>query len=327
MEPKEKQALIEAANKILESERCVFEGYGACNGSIIHAHTVSKCLGLTELVEDGHVYSYDLKPSFIEKERGMAKIGIKRVSTFNFACAKHDNDLFKEIESGSLIISENIARLFILRSMAQEIYEGGNHKEFAKLLPIMQTQAIDLGAKAKERDNQYYFEKAKKEDMRTKYCCLNYSYALPFLATTAYSPFLSVNGGVLFESGHTENIAPLIVINCFNFEQKGKIIFSWPEECSAICEKFMKDFLLTEPLTDFILNFLFVSTQNLILRVSFFDELPQQTKDALIGTLHFNMDPRHPYQSQTPDFVFGLENFSSCDTNVGSIKLLNFDSI
>lgn len=320
--------MLQSAKKILGSERCVYARYGPCGGSIIAAHTISKCLGLKEMAENGFVYAYDLKPHPQQSGmRGYVKTGIRQASTFNFACRKHDNDLFKPIESGKLEINDDTVQLFFVRSMAQEIYEGANQQDFIRLLPMMQTERIIKGVNAKESDNMYYFEKAKSKDLRLKYCCLNYADPLPFLVTTGHSPFLSIGGKLLFESTNIEEVAPVIVINAFNYDGQGRILFSWPEESGSACDEFMQELLLLSPVTDVILSFLFVETQNLILNISFYEQLPTVVIDDLLAVQRFNRDPRHVEIKTIPLVRFGLPNFVSITSNAASVNLLNVGSI
>ncbi len=327
MKHKDRLEMIQSAKRILNSERCVYAGYGSCDGSVIAAHTVSKCLGLKEMAEKGQVYACDLKPHHKPQKRDFVKTGINQVSTFHFACSKHDNDLFKLIESGKLEINEDTVQLFFLRSMAQEIYEGENQQHFIKLLPMMQNERTIMGVAAKESDNRHYFERAKTEDLTLKYCCLNYADPLPFLATTAHSPFLSISGEQLFESSNIEAVAPVIVINAFNYKGQGRILFSWPEECSSACDTFMQDLLVLSSVTDVILSFLFVETQNLILKVSFYEQLPAGVIECLLDVKHYNIDPRHPYVKTIPLVRFELKNFVSITSNSASVNLLNVGSI
>jgi hypothetical protein len=328
IEPKELQAMLQSAKQILRSKRCIYAGYGPCDEPIIAAHTVSKCLGLKEMAMDGFVYASDLKPHPTEPgTRGYVKTGIKQVSTFNFSCQKHDNDLFSSIESGSLEINDATVQLFFLRSMAQEIYEGKNQQEFIKLLPIMQTEQMITGVSAKESDNLYYFERAKSGGLTLKYCCLSYAHPLPFLTSTAHSPFLSIGGKLLFESTNIDEVAPVIVINVFNHEGKGKILFSWPEECSSTCEKFMRELLLLSPTTDIILSFLFVETQNLILDVAFYEYIPKEIIDDLLAVQRFNRDSLHAEIKPIPLYNFGLPNLPSFSSNVPTFNSLNVGSV
>jgi hypothetical protein len=270
---------------------------------------------------DGLVYAFDLKPHPQQPGmRGYVKTGIQQVSTFNFACQQHDNDLFRDIESRKLEINDDTVQLFFLRSLGQEIYEGENQQEFIKLLPIMQTELMMMGVAAKESDNIYYFEKAKSSNLALRYICLNYDHPLPFLTSTAHSPFLSISGELLFESTNLEEVAPVIVINVFNHDGKGKILFSWPEECSSICEKFMGELLSLSQTTDIILSFLFVETQNLILDVAFYEYIPPKIIDELLAVQLFNKDSQHAEVKPIPFFDFGLPNFASTSSNIPNFQ-------
>lgn len=305
------QDLLESTKAILKSKRCVFHEFGTCEGKIISAHMVPKCLGLKEIAKDGYVYSYDLKPYINTEGRGMQKIGINQVSTFNFACEKHDNDLFKGIESGTFDLNNDSAKQFFLRSIGQEVYEIANQIDF------LSSVNVDIvGMNEKKADLNYYLKIAGNPNLNIKYCCLQYQDALPILCTTAFSPFTSLSGDMLSDSLDLSSVAPVIVINVFILNGKSHVLFSWPEECNQECEAFVKDLLSSfKSTTDTLVGFLFVSAQQIILQPHFYEQLPASIKEALLRIYRDNLNPSNPYTIQDPKIEFGFDQYQYLFTN------------
>lgn len=306
MDQKRAYDQMEKAKKILTSKRCVFSNLYSCSDEIVRAHTIAKCLGLRGIAEEGHVYSYDLK-LYVNKDpdgRGMRKMGINEVSTFYFACSRHDNDLFKEIESDSLKLNEVSASRFFLRSMAQEVYEIENQIEIAKLiqLPAEFSEVV----KVKQSQVDYFFGRIIKREGRIKYRCFKYSSPLPFLATTAYCPFTTVRGEPLFDSFDLNKLPPTIVINVFNSKDEGRVLFSWPEEFSYYSEKFIESVFSDKSFTNTLLGFLFTATQNLVLRPSYYEGIPKIDRDLLQSIFRSNIREISGVTNYFPKIHFGL---------------------
>lgn len=301
METKEKYTLLEEAKKILQSKRCVFSHLYACGENIVRAHTIPKSHGLRDLAENGHVYAHDMKPYFNQGGRKMRKMGVNEVSTFYFACDRHDNDLFKTIEDNSFEINEESARTFFLRSVAQEVYESSNQIEMMKLL-----NKDAVGLPTKQKESHHYFELITTGDLKIRFCCMQYETLLPFLATTAYSPFHTMNGEQIFNSFDLDTIAPFLVINVFNAEGKGHILFTWPDSCNIECTKFVRSIIEDTAVTNLILGFLFTASQNLVLKPSFYEAIPDHDRNTLMEAFYSNIDPSHPFVNYRPNIRFNL---------------------
>lgn len=99
-----------------------------CSGKIIKAHTISKCLGLSNLAIGGKVFGLP-KPNLIEfnKNKGQVEIiemGIQQASVLQCFCAKHDRELFSPIENEDFIVSSEQCFLLAYRALINEWYKS-----------------------------------------------------------------------------------------------------------------------------------------------------------------------------------------------------------
>lgn len=313
MDDLKKHELITKFNEIMNSERCLFAEMYACEGDFIDAHTIARSHGLKDLAENGHVYSRNLKSSYKPIVRTFEKISINKVSTNRFACARHDNDLFKPIESGNFEINQSTVNLFLLRSLAQELYKTTNNVRGLKLLNI--TNQIPL-ALQKEAEMKFYFQEVIKGNSRIEYCHFAYDESLPFLNTSITNPVASLTTGEdFFDTFNLEKTMPIICINVFNNQGRGNVLFSWLEQFNSEAKKFIESILTSESKTDLLFGFLFVETENIAISSSFYESIPKEKLELLHNIMIENMNQLNPYTIYNPDVVFNLANPSTITKN------------
>lgn len=78
-------------------EKCLSPGMN-CNEAAIKAHSIQNARVLERLSEDGHIVALEMKPNNDGPILQFAKIGRNLASTFTGLCAKHDAELFREID-------------------------------------------------------------------------------------------------------------------------------------------------------------------------------------------------------------------------------------
>jgi hypothetical protein len=77
------------------------------------------------IAKDGHVYQWNLDPFEIQKRDGTVQhtlVGINSATTFTGFCSKHDQQLFKPIDIGSLLPTKEQAFLLHYRALCRELY-------------------------------------------------------------------------------------------------------------------------------------------------------------------------------------------------------------
>lgn len=113
--------------KTREGERrCLYPMVsGTCENPVIRAHSVSRNAALSLIARDGHVYQWNFDPFEIEKQQGKVLhqlVGINSATTFTGFCSSHDQQLFKPIDTGSLLPSQEQVFLLHYRAICRELY-------------------------------------------------------------------------------------------------------------------------------------------------------------------------------------------------------------
>jgi SEC-C motif len=81
-------------------------GPDTCGGRVIRSHTIQKHGGLAAIAEDGHVISVRSAFERLRYNEGQiipAKMGVNRASTFLGFCDRHDSEMFKSVENGTIV--------------------------------------------------------------------------------------------------------------------------------------------------------------------------------------------------------------------------------
>ena len=100
-----------------------------CLGKIIKAHTISKCLGLSDLAIKGRVLGLPQKPNLFEYHKNGGKLeilemGVNEASVLQCFCAKHDREIFSPIENEDFIASPEQCFLLAYRALINEWYKS-----------------------------------------------------------------------------------------------------------------------------------------------------------------------------------------------------------
>lgn len=129
---------LKQIKKNKKSGRCLHFNAGAeCDQKLSNAHSIQKKQMLVKIQRDGQVYTLDSSFSNLTKNKGKlsySRTGIGVFSIFRGLCKKHDNELFKSIDTQALIPTDQQAFLYAYRSLCKELY----NKEIA--LKIYESQ-------------------------------------------------------------------------------------------------------------------------------------------------------------------------------------------
>lgn len=90
---------------------CLAGDPGSCRQSAIRAHSIQNSAVMGLLAEDGHVI--EIRARGTPPKMKMKKIGRNRASTFTGLCAKHDDEIFRPIDTEQLDLT-NPRHLFLL---------------------------------------------------------------------------------------------------------------------------------------------------------------------------------------------------------------------
>lgn len=108
------------------SGRCLHYDAGVRCNKISKAHSVQENQMLSKIQINGHVYTLDSSFSSLKKNKGKLsykKTGINVFSTFRGFCEKHDNELFRSIDTFPLIPTDQQVFLYAYRSLCKVLYD------------------------------------------------------------------------------------------------------------------------------------------------------------------------------------------------------------
>jgi hypothetical protein len=118
-------ASAEAMNRFMKEKMCLAEdAQDPCSGGIISAHTIARSQ-LSKIAVNGHVKSFNVSAAQLEKSDGKISVkdaGVNQFSTLNCFCAKHDLEIFSEIENVSLTFAAKQLAVLHYRAAASELY-------------------------------------------------------------------------------------------------------------------------------------------------------------------------------------------------------------
>lgn len=276
-----------------------------CSTTITKAHTVQKKGGLTAIAEAGHVLT--VKPIMKEmiKTGGNPqprRIGVKLASVFPGFCSNHDSALFKPIEGKSLTLNTETSFLFSYRAVAYERFSKEaehrntlNMREADRGMPFWKQAAIqstlyDLlaGVELGKRDvkrlkDQFDQQLISGSHNDFHFVAIRFDSILPIVACGAFHPEFDLNGIRLQQLGQDSFELDFVTLTVTTFEETTIVVFGWigPQKgpARALVDSFLA--IKNSRKADAIVRLLFIHTDNLFLRQSWWAELPTSSQNAL----------------------------------------------
>lgn len=283
-----------------------------CSEKIISAHTISKSLNLKSIAEHEHVYSF--KPSLggLIKNGGkfsVEKTSIKKTSTFNGFCSKHDSELFKSIDSNFEISHEHIF-LNYYRTLVRELFlkeknakfQSDKMKSYDKgmnlLEQIMFQKTVDLvhmGFDVGHRDLQVVKKVLDKKLIDKKFDDMKY-YALiinkipDIMSSGVWVVTSDFNDNELADLSDLEkNYNSLCVSTLLFSTNQGLILFSWNEsiDCPE-CIKFITSLnnLSNDNKIKAAVYWLFTANENIYFSPKWWNNLEISKQKQIIDLFH-----------------------------------------
>lgn len=273
-----------------------------CSSTIIKSHTVQKNGGLSAIAESGHVLT--VKPTMkamIDSEGtpGPRSIGVNKASVFPGFCGKHDDELFKPIESKSVSLNKDTAFLFAYRAMAYELFAkiaqlkgSETQREMDKGQPFAIQAAIQVhmagviaGIKLGLRDMEGWkaqFDQRLLSGERGDfhYLAVRFAEVLPIVACSAFHPEYDLKGQPLQRLGRDADFDH-IALTVTAFEGQTLAVFGWIGDNStaqALAASFVD--VEDDRKADALIRLLFVHSDNLFLRPSWWNGLPGSVHDG-----------------------------------------------
>jgi hypothetical protein len=275
-----------------------------CSSTITKAHTVQRKGGLAIIAEDGHVLT--VKPTMkdliqTDGNPSPRKVGVGKASVFPGFCSKHDTLVFKTIEGKSLPLNSDTAFLFAYRAIAFERFSkeaqlrttyihremDRGHSFVHQAVMQMHLNALVTGIKLGLQD----VDRWKKEfDNRLlsgsrdgfHFLSIKFDRVIPIVACGAFHPEFDLQGNPLQRLGRQGVDFDHITLTVTAFEGHTIAVFGWIGSCDgpakALADSYVQ--IHDERKADALIRLLFVHTDNLFVRPSWWNALTLNDQNA-----------------------------------------------
>lgn len=301
---------------VFEQEQRLFaelrEGYCSlpvddpCSSRIIKAHTIQKKGGLAEISESNHVLTVKPRMKDMIQSSGNPqprRVGINDASVFPGFCSKHDSETFKPIEGKSLDLDPHSAFLFSYRAIAYERYSKEAEGRFNAIMRETADRGQPFWKQAAMQSLLYDVsigvELGKRDMKRTKdnfdklflagsyegfhYCAIRFDRILPVVACCAFHPEFDLTGNRLQQLGQDMVELDAVTLTVTAFEGHTIAVFGWIGPNDGPARSLSNSLLDVEGMrkADALIRLLFVHSDNIFLKPSWWDSLPEKHKTAL----------------------------------------------
>ncbi|MEP5633929.1 MAG: SEC-C domain-containing protein [Tateyamaria sp.] len=241
---------VEANKKAFQQKKCWAKdvGLGACEGSIIKAHTVSRGPNLSKIAKNGNVIRYGANVADLIKTSGKitaSEIGIRNASVFNGFCATHDRNLFSCIENEPFVGRPDQCLTVAYRTLSREIYgkDASSHlketlrgadkglNELAQIRLQSQLMEIDKGVEAAKRELRKTHDTLTQAMVQGHHdvlssLVLEFDGTLPMMFAGAWSPFTDFFGNEL-QVPYVDSFLEQVFFSSFAGNGNSFICISW----------------------------------------------------------------------------------------------------
>ncbi|WP_244506325.1 hypothetical protein [Pararhizobium polonicum] len=232
------------------------------------------------------------------------KIGVGNASVFPGFCSKHDTTIFKAIEGKTVAIDSSTAFLFAYRAIAYERFAKEAQLRSAPIQAEMdkgkpfRTQAyiqlylnsaltgINTGMEDVSRWKAGYDERllsGSRDGFR--YFAVRFDSVLPVVACCAFHPEIDFHGNQLQRLARRGSDFEHITLTVTAFEGETIAVFGWIGPTDGPAALLARSFsgLSTDRKADALIKLLFLQSDNIFLRQSWWDGLTEQNQKLFQG--------------------------------------------
>ncbi len=287
---------------------CSFPGpnpESPCSSKITKAHTVQKNGGMAAISEENHVLS--VKPAMKDMiatngNPQPRRVGVNLASVFPGFCSYHDSELFKKIEGKTLQLDADTAFLFSYRAIAYEAFSKAAQKRFnthlrdadkgmpfwkqAQIQSLLYDMQIGIEIGLRELGNwkeQFDSQLLSGPQENFHFAAFRFSRVLPIVACGAFHPEFDFEGARLQQLGQDTFPLDHITLTVTAFEESTIAIFGWIGPVDGPAHALVNSYQNVDDnrKADALLRLLFIHTDNLFLRPSWWTQLPDDQKRGL----------------------------------------------
>lgn len=242
----------------------------------------------------------------------MKSVGINEASTFNGFCSRHDNKTFAPLEDKPFEATDQQCFLIRYRAICRELYQKATALSAMEFLrsqdrgrsvpkQVYWQDLLDrheLGQSAGYRDLV-----ARKRSFDAALLTESFIDCSYYVIWTRKVPNVLATFGVLvqfdFHANRLQDLSDLqkqldaVYVSIIACEDRGAVVFSWLDEQDAACTQFVRSLndLDNEELPDAITRLVFEYSENTFFRPSWWENLSQEKRDALLDRITTAVDP------------------------------------
>lgn len=301
--------------------RCLHFGDGARCNEIISAHSIQRGGQLSLIAEGGHVYRLRADLSTLKQSGGVPrpkKVGLNKASTFPGFCKHHDNVLFAPIDTRPLGPSRHQAALYAYRSVCREYFVKENAvaaltrmKDHADLNSAQRsTMKTALLGHSVGFEGLMYHKAAYDEALRNeRYDEFQFTYFMSasrcsLQVTGLLYPDRDFRGDGLQDLGNWQSPLDLITFFTAPTPEGWAFGFAWHNSSSNSCVQLLQSLASIVPsgegLEDALLRFALSCCENHAVRISWWDSLPSEARQAALERMELMAHPSIPVP---PDYL------------------------
>lgn len=303
---------LDASKRQSSRGRCLHFDSGERCKEIISAHSIQKMGQLQHIAEDNHVYRMSADISTLRKTNGKPlpkRVGIGKASTFPGFCKPHDNAVFEPIDNFPLFPSlEQIAlysfrclcrEYFVKENMVQVLKGSFDSKSFHRNDEQFLSETLRGASLGLEglKHHKYYYDNALRAHLHGEfeYVCFKSTSRCSLQLSGLLYPDFDFLGRKIQDLSDWSTPPGLITFFTAPTNTGWAFVFAWHTSSGYFCRPFIKS--LAQRISqganpeDLILRFVFSCCENHAIRISWWDGLSEQSKQAILDKVCLMIDP------------------------------------
>lgn len=286
--------IYKSTRKAARLKECIHPDKSNCSEKIIGAHSIQNNKILSKIADNGMLYMPCPKPDLSFTLQN--KYGRKEATVFSGFCGYHDKTTFQPIEDKNFIATEEQIFLYVYRAFAVEYHKKQESVRMHQIMFSQKPSAIDVPgitiegktgfdmAVADFEKEKEFFDKAlidRRYDVLTS-VVWEFDGFSNFAATAGETPMFDFDGKQI-QNLLDPNVPARHVYTCvFPEKDKTYAIIAWLKEYDELFlpmkEKF--DSLTEDEKKNYINNTIAITTENLVIKPSSWDAMPEIAKRA-----------------------------------------------
>lgn len=295
-------------------------GAGVCDGGIVRAHTVQRA-SLQRIARAGHVYCLSADMRVLERSGGIPSaelVGVKKASTFNGLCGRHDDQTFAPLEKRPFHGNAEQCFLLAYRAILRETYlkslASRPLPEFAEGIerapePAQSTlrrildahmAGTNMGLASVQQHKSQFDRVFRDRSFRDIRFVVFWFRSVPsVMVNAAWLPTSDFDGNELrnLDSlGRVGSRPDLLTLSVLASDTGGAAVLAWHRSSDATCNQFVASLIRhRSELTTSIVQLAFQISENSYLNPEWWDNLPPEVQRSLINRSAKAWSPFEPF--------------------------------